>query len=259
MNKSNSLKLLFDGDMIVYQACASAETEVNWGEGLHTLHSQEGESKALVDDKIITLANKVLGKLKYEGEYEYVLCFSDDVNFRKKLYPLYKANRKDKRKPVCYRDVVAWAKEAYSCYQRPTLEADDCLGILATAPSANTVIISGDKDFKTIPGVFFDYGHNELYNISPEEAFKWHMYQTLIGDTADNYPGCPGVGAVGAKKILEGTDGTLWERVVNQFKKKGLTEADAILMARVAKILQWNDFDMKNREVRLWEPPSMNV
>lgn len=255
--KNKPLTILVDGDMIVYQACTNAETEINWGDGFWTLHAEENEAKVIVDSRIQTLTEKVLGKLKHSGEFVIILCFTDDENFRKKLYPLYKANRIGKRKPVCYQGVKAWAREAYTAYQRPTLEADDCIGILATAPGANTVIISSDKDFLSIPGYFYDYGKDELHNVTPEDALRWHYYQTLVGDTADNYPGCPGVGEVGAKKILEDPKGHIWTRIVAQFAKKGLTEEDAILMARVSKILQWEDFNVKTKEIILWNPPEI--
>jgi DNA polymerase-1 len=257
--KTTPLTLLIDGDMIVFQACSSAETEINWGDEeapLWTLHAEENEAKVIVDTRIQTLTEKVLSKLKYKGEYVIILCFTDDVNFRKKLYPLYKANRIGKRKPVCYQGVKKWAQEAYSAYQRPTLEADDCIGILATAPGANAVIISSDKDFLSIPGYFYDYGKDVLHTVTKEEAIRWHLYQTLIGDTADNYPGCPGVGEVGAKKILE-AEGDPWTNIVKQYEKKGLTEADALLQARVSKILQWENFDVKTKEIILWNPPSV--
>lgn len=250
MNNS-PLLLLFDADMIAFESCSSVEQEIYWGEGLWTLHSDQYEAQNVIDSKIQSLTNKVLSKLNHDGAYEIIMCFSDDLNFRKKLYPLYKANRAGKRKPTCYKGVVEWVKENYTCYQRPTLEADDCLGILATS-KPNTVIISGDKDFKSVPGRFFDYREGELHVITEEQADKAHMFQTLIGDTADNYPGCPGVGEVTAGKLL--LDNHEWETVVNQFIKKGLTEDDALLQARVSRILRKSDYDFKKKEPKLWTP-----
>lgn len=246
------LKLLFDGDMIVYESCSAVETEINWGEGFWTLHAEEADAIVKIDSKVQMLTEKVLRKLKFKGEYEIILCFTDDVNFRKKLLPTYKANRIGKRKPVCYQGVKAWAKETYTAYQKPNLEADDCLGILATMKNSNAIIISADKDFKSVPGRFFDYRKDALHEISVAEADYWHLYQTLIGDTADNYAGCPGVGPVGAEKILK--EGPSWACVVQAYEKKGLTEADALLQARVARILRSQDYDFKTKEPILWEP-----
>ena len=44
-------------------------------------------------------------------------------------------------------------------------------------------------------------GHD--YEIISEEGRYFHMMQTLTGDTADGYPGCPSVGKVTAEKILK--------------------------------------------------------
>lgn len=248
-----TFKLLFDADMICFKVCAAVEKEIDWGDGLWTLHADAEEAQNKIDATVRDLTMKVLDKLNYEGTYEIVMCFSDDVNFRKKLYPLYKANRIGKRKPVCYRGVVEWVKSEYTAYQRYGLEADDCLGILSTMNPGNAVIISGDKDFKSVPGMFYDYLHGVLYEIDQEDADKAHLYQTLIGDTSDNYPGCPGVGEKTAEKLFM-TEGVSWDTVVKQFEKKGLTEEDAILQARVARILRKEDYDFKTKEPILWNP-----
>lgn len=249
---SNPLILLFDGDMLVYEASASVETEINWEGDLWTLHADAADAKAKVDDHVCSIVNKVITKLKYEGPYKIIMCFTDaDKNFRKTILPTYKANRIGRRKPVCYQGVRAWVMDNYTSYLRPTLEADDCIGILATMKS-NTMVISGDKDFKSIPGRFFDYRRNEFYEISEEQADYWHMFQTLVGDVADNYSGCPGVGEKTAEKIL--ANGHSWDIVVDRFKKKGLTEHDALVQARVARILRKEDYDFKNKVIKLWKP-----
>lgn len=260
------LLFLFDGDMIIFEACASVEHEVQWEDDLWTLHADAADAKAIVDDRVSSIVDKILTKLGHVGAYEILMCFTDDTNFRKGILPTYKANRAGKRKPVCYRGVKQWVAENYTTYQRPTLEADDCVGILATL-KPNTVAISGDKDFKSVPGRFYNYRKDELFIISELQADYWHMFQTLIGDTADNYSGCPGIGEKTAAKILDAVvdectpwadDDTrrkkLWEAVVAQFVKKGLTEHDALVQARVARILRKEDYDFKNKAVKLWEP-----
>jgi len=248
---SHPLLLLFDADMILFESCAAVETEIQWEDDLWTLHSDAAEAKAIVDDRISSITDKVLTKLGYEGTYEIIMCFTDDNNFRKNILPSYKANRIGRRKPVCYHGVKEWVFKNYNTYQRPNLEADDCIGILATL-KPNTVIISGDKDFKSVPGRFFNYQKDKLYETSEDEADYWHMFQTLIGDTTDNYSGCPGIGEKTAQKIL--AEGHSWDTIVTQFEKKGLTEHDALIQARVARILRKEDYDFKNKVVKLWEP-----
>ena len=80
------------------------------------------------------------------------------------------------------------------------------------------------------------------------------MLQTLIGDTADNYKGLPGVGKVGAEKIINQdmsyTD--MWQAVVEAYKSKGYTEKDALIQARVSRILRHCDYDYKYKKPILW-------
>lgn len=111
--------------MFVFEACSSVETEVQWEDELWTLHADAADAKAKVDDRIAAITDKVLNRLKHEGKYQILMCFTDDTNFRKEILPSYKANRIGKRKPVCYRAVKEWVKENYTTYQRPGLEADD--------------------------------------------------------------------------------------------------------------------------------------
>ena len=54
------------------------------------------------------------------------------------------------------------------------------------------VIVSGDKDMLTLPGQH--WRNDELITVSEMEANTAFYKQTLVGDTADNYPGCPGIG-----------------------------------------------------------------
>lgn len=249
-----NLKILIDADMIVFRVCAACETPIDWDEaGLTTLHVEHAEAERQVDDTVMTIVDKVLNHYKHCGNYEILMCFSDTENFRKQILPSYKANRIGKRKPLGYSVVKQWVTDNYNTYIRPGLEADDCIGILATMNPNNHVIISGDKDFKSIPGKFYDFLRDTFYTTSEQEADYWHLYQTLIGDTADNYKGCPGIGAVSAKKILDVSP--TWEACLAQFVKKNISEEDALVQARVARILRKQDYDFKHKKPILWTPP----
>jgi DNA polymerase-1 len=127
------------------------------------------------------------------------------------------------------------------------LEGDDVLGILATA-SEEYIVWSLDKDLKQIPGNHLI--DDEVVTISTADADRFHMYQTLVGDTSDGYKGCPGVGPVKADKILTGG----WTAIVDAYAKAGLTENDAIHQARLARILRSGEYDEQTHEVTLWIP-----
>ena len=243
------LNVLIDADMIVFRTAVAAETPVNWWGDFWTLHADAAEAKAQTDDLIVSLIDKVLNHYDYEGEYRITLCFTDlEDNFRKHILPTYKANREGRRKPMIFPAIKEWCKKHYNCLEIPSLEADDCIGILATN-GIPAVIISGDKDFRTIPCRFYDFSRDEFYETSPEEADYWWFYQTLVGDRADNYAGCPGVGEVSAKKLLDKE--CSWDTVVKAYELKGLSEEDALVQARVARILRNGDY--KDGKVILWE------
>ena len=82
------------------------------------------------------------------------------------------------------------------------------------------------------------------------------MHQTLTGDISDNYKGLKGVGEKTATKILHGlkTKKEMWEAVVAQYKKQNLSEKDALLQARVARICRASDYNFKRQRPILWRP-----
>lgn len=248
------MHIIFDGDMLAYRASASVEKPIQWEKDLWTLHADAAEAKGIVDDMIQSYTEKVLNHFKYEGEYKITVCLSDSKdNFRKDILPTYKLNRQGKPKPICYTGVVDWILDNFDCVAYPRLEADDCMGILATqGDNYQNILVSGDKDFKTIPTNFYDFLRDSYYTISEEEADYWHLYQTLIGDIADNYKGCPRYGPVSAKKLLD-TSPT-WGAVLNAFIEKGCDEEYALTQARVARILRSCDFDEKTKTPILWTP-----
>jgi DNA polymerase-1 len=149
-------------------------------------------------------------------------------------------------------------EEVYKVQTFPGLEADDVMGILATRPGVNCVIVSQDKDMKTLPATVWD---GELTTYSEDEADYHHMLQTLTGDTADGYKGCPGLGQVKASKLLnaeyvggERTVAAMWKRVVMAYDRAKLTGADALQQARLARILRYSDWDRQKKEPILWSP-----
>lgn len=250
------IKLLIDADMFVFISCSACEREVDWGNDVWTLHVDFEEAKATFTDKLNYAIVSSLEKLKYNGNFEVIFCFSDVNNFRKKILPTYKANRTGKRKPVCYRALVDWVQENYTSYLRPNLEADDCIGILATMKKnkGKAIIISGDKDLKSIPAYHYDFIHDEFFDVSEKEADFFFYMQTLTGDPTDGYSGCPSIGKLTAERILK--DNSTWQAVVDTYKKKKLSEDVALQQVRVARILRASDYDFKKKEIKLWLPPN---
>lgn len=250
--------LLIDGDMFCFRATSAMEHEIDWGNDIWTLHVDLAEAKVKFTDLLDNAIENALESLEYTGEFKVNFCFSSRNNFRKKVLATYKANRVGKRKPVGYKALVDWVKENFETTECDWLEADDCIGILATKPMGTdkTIIISGDKDMKCIYGYHYDFLRNEFCHVSKEEAYYHFLMQTLMGDSTDGYSGCPKIGKVSAKKILD--DDCSWEAVVKAYEKAGLNEAYALEQARVARILLYTDYDHEAKKVKLWKPTEAN-
>ena len=183
-----------------------------------------------------------------------VLCLSMGETFRHQMYPAYKAGRG--RKPLGVGEVKRWLIDEQEARLILGIEADDALGIMHTHPSrprGETIVVSPDKDLRTVPGLLYQRG--DVLTITPEEAEREWLTQTLTGDSTDGYPGCPGIGSVRAKAVLDkAEDGDLWGAVVAAYEKAGLTADDALLQARLARILRHPDYDFKAKEPILWTP-----
>ena len=133
--------------------------------------------------------------------------------FRHEAYPEYKAQRES-----CPEDIKASVpiiKKILNAYHIPILEcagyeADDVIGTLATQAAQQgiyTLMVTPDKDYAQLVGPCVKmfrphYGNNGYEEMGVEEVKqKYEISNTsqvidllgLMGDTADNIPGCPGV------------------------------------------------------------------
>jgi DNA polymerase-1 len=239
------MKLLIDCDYIVYKCCAAAETELDFGDDVIVVTSKFSDAYKCVQRDI--------DKIKREFSFydEIILFFTSPNNFRKKILPEYKGHR-NRKKPCGFKRVINQLKKDYKVIVKDTLEADDTMGIYATKYPGN-IIVSPDKDMKQIPGKLYNF--DETVDITPEEGARWHLIQTMSGDNTDGYSGVPGIGIKRAEKIFS-EKGYTWQAVVETFEEKGMTEADALINARLARILTINDYDEAKKEPILWTAPS---
>jgi len=237
------MRLLIDADFIVYKCCAACETEIDYGEDVIFVTSNFSDAYNAVKREIQQIQD-VFGSFS-----KPILFFSDSKNFRKKISPDYKGHR-NRKKPCGYKRVIRNLKIEYDVCIMPELEADDAMGIYATKLTGN-IIVSPDKDMRQIPGKL--YNLDDTTTITPEEGAKWHLIQTLAGDQTDGYSGVPGIGVKRAETLFN-KEGYNWQTVVKAFEDKGLTEDDALLNARLARILTVEDYDSKQQEPKLWTP-----
>ena len=237
------MKLLIDADFIVYKACAAAESEVDFGDDVILVTSNFDDAYSATKRELTKISNKF-------GEFsDIILFFSDSKNFRKQIEKSYKGHR-NRKKPCGYKRVINALKKEYKVIIKPTLEADDAMGIYATKFPGNC-IVSPDKDMRQIPGKLYNF--DEVFTVSKEEGAKWHLIQTLAGDQTDGYAGVPGIGIKRAVALFE-EHGYSWETVLKAFTDKDLTEEDALVNARLARILTADDYDFEQQKPTLWTP-----
>ena len=239
------MKLLIDADFIVYKNCAAAETELDFGDDVIIVTSNFSDAYTATLRELTKIKNK-LGAFS-----DLILFFSDSENFRKKILPEYKGHR-NRKKPCGYKRVINALRKEYKVIIKPQLEADDSMGIYATKYPGN-IIVSPDKDMRQIPGQLYNF--EEVFTVSKEDGAKWHLIQTMAGDQTDGYKGLEGVGVKRATALFE-EKGYSWKTVVEAFEEKGFTEEDALLNARLARILTVKDYDFKKRTPKLWTPSS---
>jgi DNA polymerase-1 len=240
--------LALDTDILLYKAASAAEQEIDWGDDVWSLQTDLKEAKQSFQAQIDHITSKL-------GIKDYVCCLSDHSNnFRKDVDPTYKSNRKGTRKPLGYVSLCEWVETTYKSFRKPSLEADDCLGIIATMPinSGKCVIVSDDKDLKTIPGKLYRPTAGEQLTISEQDADRHFLTQVCVGDPVDGYKGIPGIGPKKAEAILGSRPH--WGAVEQAYIKAGMTKQDALTQARLARILRWSDWDEEKGEVKLWTP-----
>jgi DNA polymerase-1 len=237
------MKLLIDADFIVYKACAAAESEVDFGDDVILVTSNFDDAYRATERELTKIRNNF-------GEFsDIILFFSDSKNFRKQIEKSYKGHR-NRKKPCGYKRVINALKEKYKVIIKPTLEADDSMGIYSTKFPGNC-IVSPDKDMRQIPGKLYNF--DEVFTVSKEEGAKWHLVQALAGDQTDGYGGVPGIGVKRATSLFE-EHGYSWKTVLKAFDDKNLTEEEALVNARLARILTADDYDFTKKEPILWSP-----
>ena len=261
---------LIDADIIVYKAAAAAQLNLDWdGDGSIASYADFTEA--------CRAANHIVDAWVGVSEAGApLLVFSDrrkdKASFRYDLLDTYKANRGIR--PILHDWVVEYLKGRYEWTDTPDLEGDDVMGILATANVDQYVIVSVDKDMRTLPGVTVCNPDRDppIDTVSPFQAdYNW-MFQTLTGDPTDNYKGCPGIGKAKASEVLYGclTLQSMWEAVAeayfnqsHKFRWAGKFYANghpyrpaalALLNARLARILRVDDYDPAEHRVLLWSP-----
>ena len=179
-------------------------------------------SKGLNTSAILGFLNTLNEVLTKEKPTHIGVAFDHGKTFRNEAFPAYKAQREET--PEDIKQSVPIIKQLLEAYRIPILqadgfEADDVIGTLATqAGNAGiaTYMLTPDKDYGQLvgPNVFiYRPRHGGGYEVMGEKEVtdKYGIASpsqvvdllALMGDTADNFPGCPGVGEKTASKLVQ--------------------------------------------------------
>src|SRR3990167_794894 len=148
----------------------------------------------------------------------YKVFIGGSDNFRYKINPEYKANRKDTPRPEWLQPVREYLVMNHGAQICDNIEADDALGInqdkyggygMGTNFSENglkhydTVIVSVDKDLLMIPGNHYNFVKDEHSTVTLLDGKRWFYVQLILGDKADNIFGYDGKARTTVPQFLQ--------------------------------------------------------
>ncbi len=237
-------------------------------------------SKGLNTSAIMGFVNTLQEVLTKEQPTHLGVAFDPHgPTFRSEAFPAYKAQREET--PEDIRKAVPIIKDLLKAWNIPILqvdgyEADDVIGTLATkagAQNINTYMLTPDKDYgQLVTDHVFIYRprHGGGYEVmGPEEVkAKYGIPSTqavidllaLMGDTADNFPGCPGVGEKTAVKLINefGTVESLisrTEELKGALKTKVETHVEDIKMSKFLATIKTDvPIELNLDELKVSEP-----
>ena len=180
-------------------------------------HGQEGHPTQAVYGYL-----KFLLSLIDKESPEYIaVAFDESLGncFRNQIYPAYKANRVLPDEALAFQlnaCVEVTGMLGITGLASDTHEADDIMGTLAKrgrqVNGHQIIVVSRDKDLMQLVGpndLIWDYGQSEPQDrmavmgrmgVWPEQLAD---YLALVGDSIDNIPGVPGIGAKTAAALLK--------------------------------------------------------
>ena len=205
---------------------------------------------------IFGFVNTLQDLLKREQPSHIAVCFDPPggKTFRHESYEPYKANR-DKT-PEGILVAVPYIKRILQAYRIPIFEiegyeADDVIGTLSHQAEGQgffTYMVTGDKDFGQLvtPNIkVFNPGKNEVLGVEEVNA-KYGIQSPkqlidilgLMGDTADNIPGCPGVGPKTAEKLIQ-QFGSIENLLEHTDELKGALQQKVVDNAEQIRMSKW--------------------
>ena len=203
------------------------------------LRSPRINSKGLNTSAVLGFMNTLNEVLTKERPTHIGVAFDHGKTFRHEAFPQYKAQREET--PEDIKLSVPIIKRILEAYRIPILqvdgfEADDIIGTVATRFGREGVaayMLTPDKDYGQLVAdnvYIYRPRHGGGYEVmGPKEVQAKYGIASplqvvdllaLMGDSADNFPGCPGVGEKTAAKLI-GEFGSVENLIANTAQLKG--------------------------------------
>ena len=187
----------------------------------------------------------------------HTVYLTGDNNFRKTIYPAYKAQRPTV-KPKWLEVIRAHLVTEWGATITDGYEADDALGIDQTTEihhgfegGEGIVICSIDKDLLMIPGQHYNFVHQKWTWVMSWDGLVSFYTSLLVGDAVDNIKGCPGIGKAKAPRLLEGckTEWEMYQACLKQYQQVFKENAESELLLNGQLLWIWRHLE------DLWTPP----
>ena len=156
--------------------------------------------------------NKVNYILQMYGKSIFCWEGESSLEWRKNIYPLYKANRdenKQREEYKVFKRTIPVVKDVLNYYpvkqiSHSKAEADDVIFAISTTTNENVIIITTDKDLSQIKNIRSDVIIQNPINKNSIEPSKYIIEEKcIIGDRSDNIPGLYRIGEKTFKKMME--------------------------------------------------------
>lgn len=266
-----------DGSDIVEGIATSrdvlAATEAMLPEGWTIEHTTVAEPEPL--ENALALCKRqlvrIMEKLDTDG-YKYdrlELFLTGKGNFRESIAKVkpYKGNRVLMEKPVHYEAIRRYLRNRWGALVISGWEADDEVAMQSARHDYDpeqVMIVSQDKDLRTVPGLLFNYRRNSYELITRKGALVNFYRQILVGDQTDNIMGCFKAGEAAAARIIteDMSEREMYDAVVQEFEKskarKGCPYADrdaADLVLEFGRLLHMARSPAETTPRGYWNPP----
>lgn len=241
-------------------------------------------SKGFNTSAVMGFVNTLNEIMTKEQPTHIAVAFDHGKTFRDEAFPQYKAQREET--PEDIRRSVPVIKDIIAAMNIPALqadgfEADDIIGTLAVKAGGlgvETYMLTPDKDYGQLvrDNVFiFRPRHGGGYEkMGPKEVCAKYAIDSpqrvidllaLMGDSADNFPGCPGVGEKTAAKLIAqfGDVDNMLDNTADikgKLREKVETAVDDIRMSKFLATIRTDvPIDLDLDSMRLGEPDEQKL